>query len=175
MKKGKKERKMKYYDYYDFDDQVNIMKRLYLQNKQQLTDLKKDVEELKTKNEELNNQSEKLGKTTEDTIQKRKIGRAIQINQNTIGDKEKNIKQIETSIKNALNVAKKQLVKKLAEKDEKLVTSETNVKAVEKLIKECQEQIQEIETKDDMKMAPAIKEAMLIGLKDQEEKYKNTY
>lgn len=166
------ERFMKYYDFYDFSDEIEIMKRLYQSNKEQLKILKKENGELRTVNGDLFTQKEKMGDSVDEQIKKRKIERTIEANLNKIQGNESTINDIETKIKSAIEKVRENLKQKLDEKDDKISVNETNLMVVKKQLENCESKIAQIEENNDATMTPAIKSAMLAGLNQQKDEYK---
>ena len=163
---------MKYYDFYDFSDEIEIMKRLYQSNKEQLKILKKENGELRTVNGDLFTQKEKMGDSVDEQIKKRKIERTIEANLNKIQGNESTINDIETKIKSAIEKVRENLKQKLDEKDDKISVNETNLMVVKKQLENCESKIAQIEENNDATMTPAIKSAMLAGLNQQKDEYK---
>ena len=158
---------MEYYDYYDFDDEINIAVREYKNTKGEVETLQTEIDELQKKQGVL---IEEKNKETNDIL-KRKYDREISDNLNEIKQRDEKIKGIRENIQGKIDIAKEKLSKKLEEKDSKIEMSEKNVEAVRGQLDTVKTQIEEIKSKSDKELSQAIKESMLMGLESKQAEY----
>ena len=158
---------MEYYDYYDFDDEINIAVREYKNTKGEVEILQTEIDELQKKQGVL---IEEKNKETNDIL-KRKYDREISDNLNEIKQRDEKIKGIRENIQGKIDIAKEKLSKKLEEKDSKIEMSEKNVEAVRGQLDTVKTQIEEIKSKSDKELSQAIKESMLMGLESKQAEY----
>ena len=158
---------MEYYDYYDFDDEINIAVREYKNTKGEVETLQTEIDELQKKQGVL---IEEKDKETNDIL-KRKYDREISDNLNEIKQREEKINGIRENIQGKIDIAKEKLSKKLEEKDSKIEMSEKNVEAVKGQLDIVTTQIEEIKSKSDKELSQAIKESMLMGLESKQAEY----
>ena len=156
---------MKYYDYYDFDDEINIAVREYNTSKPDIKTLQEEISALKKENVEL----EKQKNIEMDAILKRKCERKIDENLQSIREKEEKIAKMREKIEAKIKIADEKLKKKLQEKDSKIVVSEANVKAIQGQLNQVKSEIDRIKT--DPSYTEAMKQSMLPGLEARKSEY----
>ena len=111
---------MKYYDYYDFDDEINIVVKEYNRVKPDKKVLENDVKDLENK---IHNLESKKAEEKND-IFKRKYDRIISEYSSEKELKEKSIEEIKAHLKVKIDNANNKLEKKLKEKASKIEISE---------------------------------------------------
>ena len=161
---------MKYYDYYDFDDEINIVVKEYNRVKPDKKVLENDVKDLENK---IRNLESKKAEEKND-IFKRKYDRIISEYSSEKELKEKSIEEIKAHLKVKIDNANNKLEKKLKEKASKIEISEQNIKSVSGQLEIVKKQIEEIKSKEDEELSPAIKESTLLGLYPKQTQYENS-
>lgn len=158
---------MKYYDYFDIDDEINIAVRAYNDNKNTIEQLKNEISKIQKENAKLDKQIN----NEKDAILKRKFERQAEENLNTIKEKESKAKEIEEEVKGKINIAKTKLENKINEKNSKIETSERNVEAINKQLDIVKKEIEATENRPDTEISLSIKESILEGLHKKQEEY----
>ena len=158
---------MKYYDYFDIDDEINIAVRAYNDNKNTIGQYKNEISEIQKENAKLDKQinSEK------DAILKRKYERQAEENLNALKEKESKAKEIEEEVKGKINTAKTKLENKINEKNSKIETSERNIEVINKQLDIVKKEIEATENRPDTEISLSIKESILEGLHKKQEEY----
>ena len=158
---------MKYYDYYDFDDEINIAVREYNISKPDIKSLQEEIDGYRKENERLLKERDK----ETDTIIKRKCERKIDENLQSIREKEEKIAKMREKIEAKIKVADEKLKKKLQEKDAKIAVSESNVRNIQKEIRYVVTEIDRIKKAPTATYTEAMKQSMLPGLEARKSEY----
>ena len=158
---------MKYYDYYDFDDEINIAVREYNVSKPDIKSLQEEINGYRKENEGLLKEQDK----ETDSILKRKCARKIDENLQSIREKEEKIAEMREKIEAKIKVADEKLKKKLQEKDSKIAVSESNVRNIQKEIRYVATEIDRIKKAPTSTYTEAMKQSMLPGLEERKSEY----
>ncbi len=158
---------MKYYDYFDIDDEINIAVRAYNDNKNTIGQYKNEISEIQKENAKLDKQIN----GEKDAILKRKYERQAEENLNALKEKESKAKEIEEEVKGKINIAKTKLENKINEKNSKIETSERNVEVINKQLDIVKKEIEATENRPDTEISLSIKESILEGLHKKQEEY----
>ena len=161
---------MKYYDYYEFADEIEVAKRVYSENKEVLDKIIAEINVINSKNDELKTRLKSMDNkelSQDEAIEYRSISREVLSNAVKIEEKSEKRRKIENKINTVIIEAKEKLKKQIENKNKKIQTNENNIEIAEKTIEDSINAINEIQKKSKEEMNAASKTLFIEGFHNQ--------